>query len=125
MAFGFVPAYLVYTPASWFEIKGIPHIPVNFIAILDTLALMSGFITAAYHIITPLTIDFSDLTDRAIENLTEMSVSVGQVIENNILNPNIVGGNVNISPFFYYYSPDCCQHDMGYPRDAAYAGISS
>ncbi len=58
MAFGFVPAYLVYTPASWFEIKGIPHIPANLIAILETLALMSGFITAAYHIITPLTINF-------------------------------------------------------------------
>ena len=78
IAFGFVLAYLVYPLARWFEIKGIPRILANLIVIMGTLALMAGFIIAAYHIITPLAIDFSDLADRAIENLTEMIVSVGQ-----------------------------------------------
>ena len=80
IAFGFVLAYLVYPLSSWFESKGIPRILANFIVILGTLALMAGLIIAAYHIITPVAIDFSGLADKAIENLTEMSVIAGQYL---------------------------------------------
>jgi len=78
IAFGFVLAYLGYPLVSWFEKKGIPRILSIFIVILGTLSLIAGFIIAAYHIITPVAIDFSDLADKAIENLTEMSVIAGQ-----------------------------------------------
>ena len=78
IAFGFILAYLVYPVARWFEIKGIPRILANLIVILGTLALMTGLIIAAYHIINPFAIDFPDLADRTIENLTEMGVSLGQ-----------------------------------------------
>ena len=78
IAFGFVLAYLGYPLARWFEIKGVPRILANLIVILGTLAIITGFIIAAYQIITPFAIDFTELADRAIENLTEMSVSAGQ-----------------------------------------------
>jgi predicted PurR-regulated permease PerM len=78
IAFGFVLAYLVYPAARWFEIKGIPRILANLIVILGTLALMTGVLIGAYHIITPIEIYFPDLADNAIENLTEISVSAGQ-----------------------------------------------
>ncbi len=78
IAFGFVLAYLVYPLARWFEIKGIPRILANLIVILGTLALMAGLFITAYHIITPLAIDYFDLADSAIENITEMSVSAGE-----------------------------------------------
>ncbi len=78
IAFGFVLAYLGYPLARWFEIKGIPRILANFIVILGTLALLIGFLIAAYHIITPIAIDFSDLANKAIDNLTKMGVRAGQ-----------------------------------------------
>ena len=78
IAFGFVLAYLGYPLARWFEIKGVPRILANFFVILGTLALIAGFIIAAYHIITPIAIDFSGLADKAVENLTAMSVIAGQ-----------------------------------------------
>ena len=78
IAFGFVLAYLGYPLARWFEIKGVPRILAIFFVILGTLALIAGFIIAAYHIITPIEIDFSGLADKAVENLTAMSVIAGQ-----------------------------------------------
>jgi predicted PurR-regulated permease PerM len=78
IAFGLVLAYLGYPLASWLEIKGIPRILANFIVILGTLSILTGIIIAAYHIITPIAIDFSDLADRTIDNLTKMSISAGQ-----------------------------------------------
>ncbi len=78
IAFGFVLAYLGYPLANWLEMKGLPRILAILIVIFGTLALMAGFTIAAYHIITPITINFSDLADKAIENLIEMSVIAGQ-----------------------------------------------
>jgi predicted PurR-regulated permease PerM len=80
IAFGFVFAYLVYPLARWFEIRGIPRILANFIVILGTIALLIGFVIAAYHIITPIAIDFSELANKAIDNLTKMSVRAGQYL---------------------------------------------
>lgn len=77
IAFGLVLAYLGYPLASWFEKKGIPRILANFIVILGTLSILTGLIIGMYHIITPVDLDFSDLADRAIDNLTKMSVSAG------------------------------------------------
>jgi predicted PurR-regulated permease PerM len=78
IAFGFVLAYLLYPLARWFEIKGVPRILANFILIFSALALLTGFIIAAFQILTPLAIHLPDLADRAIENLVEMGVSIGQ-----------------------------------------------
>jgi len=78
IAFGFVLAYLGYPLARWFEIKGIPRIISIIMVILGTLALLIGLLVASYHIITPVAVDFSDVADRAIDNLTEMAVRAGQ-----------------------------------------------
>ncbi len=78
IAFGFVLAYLLYPLARWFEIKGIPRILANLILILGALAILTGFIIAAFQILTPLAIHLPALADRAIENLVEMGVSIGQ-----------------------------------------------
>ncbi len=80
IAFGFVLAYLGYPLARWFEIKGIPRILANFMVILGTIALLIGFVIAAYHIITPIAIDFSELANKAIDNLTKMGVRAGQYL---------------------------------------------
>ena len=80
IAFGFVLGYLLYPVASWFEIKGIPRILANLILILGTLAILTGIIIAAYHILTPLAIDLPDLADSAVDNLAEIGASVGQYI---------------------------------------------
>ncbi|TCO11092.1 AI-2E family transporter [Natronoflexus pectinivorans] len=78
IAFGLVLAYLVYPLTRWFEIKGIHRILANFIVIMGTLAFITGLIIAAYHIITPISIDFADLTDKAIDNIAEMIVVTAQ-----------------------------------------------
>jgi predicted PurR-regulated permease PerM len=78
IAFGFVLAYLLYPLARWFEIKGVPRILANLILILGALAILTGFIIAAFQILTPLAIHLPALADRAIENLVEMGASMGQ-----------------------------------------------
>ncbi len=78
IAFGFVLAYLVYPVANWLEVRRVPRILANLIVIIGALAIVNGFIIAAYQILTPLAIDLPDLADKAIENLAEMGATLGQ-----------------------------------------------
>ena len=91
IAFGFVLGYLLYPVASWFEIKGIPRILAILILILGTLAILTGLIITAYHILTPLAIDFPDLADSAVDNMAEIGASLGQYIG---LNPDNISETI-------------------------------
>jgi predicted PurR-regulated permease PerM len=77
IAFGFVLGYLLFPLGSWLEKRGIPRILANFIIIFSALALLAGLFLAAYRIISPLTLDFPKLAERAIDNVTGMGARLG------------------------------------------------
>jgi predicted PurR-regulated permease PerM len=77
IAFGFILGYLLFPLGSWLEKKRIPRILANLIIIFSALALLTGLFLTAYRIISPLTLDFPKLAERAIDNLTDMGARLG------------------------------------------------
>lgn len=62
-------AYLLFPAAEWFERKGVPRIPTNFIVILSLMAIVVGSLFFIIQLISGVSNDLPELQDQITANL--------------------------------------------------------